>query len=351
MRIDNEAGELRATLRPAAGCSVVFTFLFFLASLGVVAISGAVLLWLRADLTGGTPPAILAPYAEQLPWHGHADRTALLVAGVWTVIWLWFAIGIGTALLRALFGSDVVAAGADLSVTKSIGPFGRTRSFALQSIRGFGIHRKDDALIVRLDDGSVQWLTTSGTAKERMQLRDLLRDRIPPVSPTEDRLTPRFEESVQPDGTHVVRVSAQSRRKTAGCVGAFAAAWLAATAWHIYRDRVVSPADPMLIVAALIAAVAFFVWKAEETWQVRKGWFLYERRFGPYQRRSVYETANFSVDESKDSDGDVWFRLYAEANGRKELLQSGMNDAIDVVALGRFLARVSGFPFYGLRDE
>lgn len=351
MRIDNEAGELRATLRSAAGCSVIFTFLFLLASLAVVAISGAVLLWLRAELTGGTPPAILAPYAEQLPWRGHADRTSVIVASVWTLLWIWFAIGIGTAFLRGAFGSDVVVAGADLSVTKRIGPFGRTRSFALQSIRGFAIHRKDDALVVRLDDGSTNWLTTSGTAKERMQLRDLLRERIHPVTPEEDRLTPHFEEIVQPDGTHVVRVAASVRRKTAGCVALFGGAWIVATAWHIYRDRVVSPFDPMLLVAALLAAGIYFLGKADESWQVRKGWFVYERRFGPYHRRSEYDSANFSMEEAKDSDGDVWFRLYAERNGRKELLQSAMNDPIDVEALGRFLARVSGFPFYGLREE
>ncbi|HWS72038.1 MAG TPA: hypothetical protein VN605_07980, partial [Thermoanaerobaculia bacterium] len=73
--------------------------------------------------------------------------------------------------------------------------------------------------------------------------------------------------------------------------------------------------------------------------------------FGPYRGRSEYDSANFSVEERRDSDGDIWYTLYAERDEKKENIHSAMNDPEDVVALGRFLGRESGFPFYGLREE
>jgi hypothetical protein len=352
MRIDNEAGELRTTLRSSAGCSVVVTFLFAAASLAVCGISLGVWFWMWETLHGRVPPAIINQYSEQFPWHGHVDGRALVVISIWTVMWLWFAYGIGLALLRQLFGSDVIAAGSDLSVTKRIGPFGRTRSFALQSIRTFDIYRKGNTLIVRLDDGSWTELTASGTAKERMQLRDLLRERIRPVpSSAIPALTAHFEELVQPDGTHVVRLAAKSRRQLVGCTATIAALWLAATVWHMFRGGRADFADPMLVVAVLLFVLLVFVSRAEQSWQVKKGWFAYVRSFGPYRARSEYDSANFSVEERRDSDGDLWFTLYAERDGKKENLHSALNDAEDVVSLGRFLGRESGFPFYGLREE
>ena len=352
MRIDNEAGELRATLRSSAGCGVIGTLLFAVAAIAVCGISMAVWYWAWETLHGRVPPAIINQYSEHFPWRGHLDGRALLVITIWTLAWLWFAFGIGSALLRQLFGADVIAAGSDLSVTKSIGPFGRTRSFALQSVRTFDIHRKDNGLIVRLDDGTWTPLTMSGTAKERMQLRDLLRERIRPVPASAiPALTPYFEESVQPDGTHVIRASAKSRRQLLGCTATVAGLWFAATAWHMLRGDRVNFADPMLLVAAFLLVLLIFVAKAEQSWQVKRGWFAYVRSFGPYRRRSEYDSANFSVEERRDSDGDIWYTLYAERDGRKENLHSAMNDAEDVSALGRFLGRESGFPFYGLREE
>lgn len=351
MRIDNEAGELRATLRSGAGCSVVVTFLFLAAALAVCGISLAVWYWAWETLHGRVPPAILNQYSAQFPWHGHVDGRALVVISIWTLVWLWFAWGIGLTFLRQAFGSDVIAAGSDLSVTKSIGPFSRTRSFALQSIRTFDIYRKGNTLIVRLDDGSWTELTASGTARERMQLRDLLRERIHPVpSSAMAGLTPHFDELVQPDGTHVVRVAAKSRRQLAGCTATLVGAWIAATAWRIARGSA-SLADPMVVIAVVLVVFFILLLKADQSWQVKKGWFAYVRSFGPYRGRSEYDSANFSVEQRRDSDGDIWFTLYAERNGKKENLHSALNDPEDVVALGRFLARESGFPFYGLAEE
>jgi hypothetical protein len=351
MRIDNEAGELRATLRSSAGCSVLVTILFTAAAIAVCCISYSVLLWFFDTYTGRTPPAILNQYSSDFPWQGKPDRIVLIVLGAWCLLWTWFAIGIASTCLRDLFGSDVIAAGADLSVTKSVGPFGRTRSFAVQSLRTFDVRRKDSALILRLDDGTSTELTKSGTAKERLQLRDLLRERLRPVGVMTPELTPHFEDSVQPDGTHVIRVSARARGQLVGCVGAFVAVWIAGTCWHIYRDHSFALFDPMSIGAVLLLAFVVFLVKAEESWQVKKGWFGHVRRFGPYNHRCEYDSANFSMKERRDSDGDLWFTLSAERDGRAEQLHSAMNDPVDVESLGRFLARESGFPFYGLREE
>jgi hypothetical protein len=352
MRIDNEAGELRATLAPrGGGCNVIVPFLFAVAFVAVWCIGLGVLVYVVFAFTGRTPPAILAQYRERVPWQGEVTRTAVVAVALVWLFWTFFAIGIVTSVMRALFGADVVALGSDLSVTKRIGPFGRTRSFALQGVRAIALRRKDGALILRQDDGSAVELTDAGSFTERTQLRDLLRERLPARPDLGPVLTPYFEDSVQPDGTHVIRVSQQSRQKLVGCTTAIAAIWLAATLWHVYRDRQFSLGDPMVLVAALLIAGLWCVVKSEQSWQVKKGWFAYVRRFGPYRGRSEYDSANLSVEESHDSDGDLWFTLYVERDGRRENVHTAMNDPEDVTALGRFLARESGFPFYGLREQ
>lgn len=347
MRIDNEAGELRATLRPAAG--IVATIGAFAGAAFVFAIAAAsasVFLLLT-----GRPPAFLAAYRDVLPWREAASRGVLIGAALWTLMWIFFSASAIASLLRTLLGSDVVVAGSDLAVTKRIGPFGRTRSFARQSVRAVAVRRKDGVLTVALDDDSVAELTASGTPRERKQLRDLLRERLQLTADTGATLATKFEVEHAPDGTRIVRVSAASRRRTAGCGAVIVALWLGAVAWHFINIRSVDLMDPMVLVAVLLIGGFVFVVRAEESWQVKKGWFAYDRRFGPYHRRTEYDSANFSVEESRDSDGDVSFTLNVERDGRRERLHSAADEPGEVVSLGRFLARESGFPFYGLREE
>jgi hypothetical protein len=351
MTIDREAGELRATLRPNAGGATVALALVAVVVLAVWCLGAGALVFFGAEALGRTEPALLMHVRQLVPRPASVGRVGLVVLALWNLLWTWFTLALAGQLLRALAGSDVVTAGSDLSVTNRIGPVARTRSFAVQSVRAVSLRRKDGALTIALDDGTIEELTTWGTRAERRELRDLLRERLP-LAPDESWSLPaRFEETTAPDGTRVVTLAAQSRRWRIGGAVAIAAVWLASTAWHVYRDRVADPFDPMLLAAALFAAAVYFVATHEESWQVRKGWFAHVQAFGPYRKRSEYDAAVFSVEESRDSDGDLSFALSIERNGRRERLYTAANEPEEVVALGRFLAHESGFSFHGLRDD
>jgi hypothetical protein len=128
------------------------------------------------------------------------------------------------------------------------------------------------------------------------------------------KIPDRWEEIVTPEGERALVPNVATRR-TQARVATVVAMGAAAVTFLIARGVV---RDPRLIAPSLMALAVAIAFAIGAVWLARGGWewrigasrLTLRKRFGA-NVRDVFEARRLLLDSSSDSDGDVWYALYA----------------------------------------
>jgi hypothetical protein len=295
---------------------------------------------------GWTPPAAFGNQIEQLPaW---AALLLLLFAAGWTAV----GVAMISSLLRLLFGRDqiVLTAGA-IRVRRSVGPFGRERMFTPNSIDWVAIKHATRMLCISVASKEIV-IASLGTWQDRSSIAATLQQRYGLKTPSElAQATAPAGWELEPSGDGFVSLrNASHDRSFIGCTGAVSVVcWLVAAAgivprWYETRALILTIGDELKLVVAVCSAIIVY-WAAQRTMTIRarRNELVIESKFGPWKHhRKVYDaTLRVSFQTTKNLD-DV-FTLEAANQDKSTKLSVRLNEASEVVALARVLARHTGW--------
>jgi hypothetical protein len=342
-----------------------FGALFLAAWLCIWAIGESFALWIlirgAIALVTGTPPDAGREPLQAGP--------AVMVGAfllLWVAIWTLGGIAAFAELLRLLFGEDrLVVSGGRLTVTWSRGPFRRSRSFERDAIERVLLLPPRDHLTLQVGGRRVT-LSGLGTREERSQAATTLVSELGIASAHvlagAPRLPERWESIVTPEGERALVPNVGTRR-TQARVASVLALGAGAVCFVIVRDV---PRNPGLIVGAVlelaftIALAALTMWLARGRmeWRIGSGRLTLRKRWGSTVS-DQFEARRLMIDSTSDSDGDVWYELYALGEGadasvpaatawrpmrpkNSRMIARMMNEPADMDDLAKWLARESG---------
>jgi len=234
---------------------------------------------------------------------------------VWLTIWTVGGIGALGEFLRLVWGVDrIVASSGRLVVTWIRGPFRSSRSFERESIRRMALSSPRGYLYLEAGPHHVE-LSRLGTRDERAEgAAELTAELALAPQPEGTVLPDRWEEIVTPEGERAVVPKLATRRTQAQIAGAIAMG-AALVTFLIARDI---PRQPQLAIPATIgfAITAALGWgtlrlaRRCTEWRLGNGSLTLRERSGGAVR-DRFETRRLLLDSSTDSDGDVWYELFA----------------------------------------
>jgi hypothetical protein len=281
---------------------------------------------------------------------------------VWLALWTVGGIAAIGELLRLLWGEDrMMVASGRLTVTWSRGPFRSSRAFERDAIRRISVLPPSDRLALELRTDRVD-LSRLGTRSERVEAAAALRRELslPETAlPAGQSLPNRWELIFTPEGDRALVPNLAVRRTQARVIAVLAMG--AGLVTFLIARRIVH--DPILMVPAFIAfaATSALAWAAiwwargRREWRIGHGRLTLRKRYGS-NVRDVFEARRLFLDETRDSDGDLWTELYALGDAQdpikrdKHGWRSGrpknsrtidrrMNEATEMQDLAAWLAR------------
>jgi hypothetical protein len=279
------------------------------------AVGEGFVLWILAKcawaLLTGTPPD---PGRQPL-----TAGPALMVGGFllfWLAVWTIGGIGAIGELLRLLWGEDrIVVSSGRLTVTWSRGPLRTKRSFERDAIRRISLLAPRNHLALESGTQRIE-LSRLGTPAERQEAAAVLCAELalPDADVNAATLPDRWDEVVTPEGERALVPNLSVRRKQAR-VGLVLAMVAAAITFFAARGighdlRLIAPAMVALVMTCLLTAGVVWLARGRMEWRIGSGRLTLRKRFGA-DVQDVFEARRLLLDSSTDSDGDVWYELYA----------------------------------------
>ena len=262
-----------------------------------------------------------------------------------------------------------MVSGGRLTVVWSRGPFRTARSFERDAIRRILVLAPRDWLALDAGRQRVE-LSRLGTRSERAEVAAELRTELALSESDrgEPQIPDRWEEIITPEVERALVPNPGVRRAQARVAAALTVASAAVTfliARGIVEDpRMLGPALIAVAVTCALATGAVWLSRGRWEWRIGHGRLTLRRRYGA-SAMDVFEARRLLLDSSTDSDGDVWYALYAlgdldDAAPRSAMgwhpphprnsrtIVRLMNDSSTVRDLGEWLSRETGI---GLEDR
>lgn len=339
--------EARLTLRGAGRWGGVAFLSFWLC---FWAVGEALVLWLLVAggwaLATGQPLGRGPAPVETVP----ALLTGLFLI-VWVSFWTFGGIAAWYELFRLIWSTDrILVRGDGIELERRVGPLTKRTFLPRDQLRG--IHRLMSGSKVQAEmTAKVIELTRNGTPAEQDELVKALiaelqlpaDEKLAPSLPDEWRAVPALE------GGEVLVRNPATRRTQARIMWIIALpfAWIALT---VLREAWTRP-NYGVIAAMLTVAAGFAVWAAvrltwaRDEWRIEPGRLVLQRRFCS-RAKEKFTGTTLRLMESRDSDGDEWFKLEAvDAAGAARKLQNAMHDPLTTRRLGQWLAARTGISF------
>lgn len=338
------------------GAAFLTVWLAFWA-VGEVVVLG-LLVWGGWSLLTGQPPrpgdAPLAP--------GPA-----VAAGLFLLVWLSFwTVGGYAAIrewMRLVFGRARLLAGPDgLTVEEGVWPFASRRFLARAELRRFFVATRRHVLSLQTDAAVVE-LLQGPTEAELRTAADALRAeyRLSDEAAVVAGLPAGWTELVSTEGEPILVRDPVARRRQARVLGVVFLVLAGATALLV-AETLDNP--NLAALAAIVGAFAGFAgWGTRRLARRRDEWVLGSRELRLQVRAGRHAEARFAaaglqLDESKDSDGDPYYRLLAVSGpepvptsdrgrrGEYHEIAAGGGDPTELQAFGRWLADRTRLPYH-----
>jgi hypothetical protein len=275
----------------------------------------------------------------------------LFVAG-----WTWAGLVTIRDAVRLWIGSDSVTMFEDrMRFSRSVGPFVLERDIARDRIAAIGIRGRNRDLVIE-EGGRQVIIATLGLEADRRRLGGELRSRYGLMTPGEREpgaLPKGWQSAAGPDGAVRLELPRGEQRPFAGCALIIAVVWWILVAFRFYaktsRGEPFAPTGgdwvAIFLGAALIALYAIAA-RATKSIELRRNLLVLKTSIGSWKKTREFRNATLSVafhTQARGS-GTDYFRLDVDANGGSQSLFTAVNDATEAVALGRFVARETGWP-------
>lgn len=310
---------------------------------------------LMALLSGAPPPGRQQPL-----------EIAPAIAGggfllVWLAFWTIGGIVAIRELLRLLWAEERLALEPDgVLVTRRLGPFLTRQKLARDEIRRVYVLPSTGALMAQVGTNTMK-LTELGTAAERMEAADRLRSELrltDEPSATGEALPEGWQEMRDFRGDVIVVPDLRTRRLQAWIVTVIAAlvggGLFLLVRSSLHNENLWALTLMVGAFACWLAWQALWLHRGRKEWRIERGRLVHQRRFG-WTVTELGETRALELTESRDGDGDYWYRLEAPLTdqpgkkpGRRVTLQQVMHDPTEPRGLGLYLAKRAGIPFRDL---
>lgn len=310
---------------------------------------------LMALLTGAPPRG----------WEQPLEIGPAPAVGAFLVVWLafWTIGGIAAIreLLRLLWAEDRLAVEPDgLLVTRRLGPFVTRQKVARDEIRRVYVLLSTGALMAQVGTNTMK-LTDLGTPSERAEAAEWLRSELrltDEMPATGEALPEGWQELRDFRGDVIVVPDLRTRRQQAWIVTVIAAlVW--GVVFLLVRGSLRN--DNLWVLTLMVGAFAcWLAWQAlwlhrgRKEWRIERGRLVHQRRFG-WSVTELAEARALELTESRDGDGDYWYRLEAPLTdqpgknpGRRVTVQQVLHDPTEPRGLGLYLARRAGISFRDL---
>jgi hypothetical protein len=304
----------------------------------------AALVWILASIARVLPEQ-LSTWGRDLMTSGGIAFIVFFLA-IWLTFWTIGGVSAITHVLRSLAGEDIIAlSGSGLDLVRRAGPFRKRYTLDRSAIRRIRIRPHDKAVVADVD-GRTQVLTTFGSVPEREAIRNWLDAHLQlPGKDAADRTgTPPAEWEVIADveTTRLRKVRPRARLIRSliawGLTAVMTAVWVRSV-----EDTRSANLPALSFVLLLGAGAAVSAWGRRE-WIVRHGELTFRRTFLTWRAERAFRDGRLEVTHKTDSDNDSHYTLIvADGQGRSSV-HSQMNDSMEVVDLGHWLAARTGFP-------
>lgn len=295
----------------------------------------------------------------------HADMGPVSAAFLllWLVAWTVGGLGVGRALLRLLFSSDVFSvAPTGFVLQQRIGPWKRTRWFFPGEIERLEMQGDEGPLVARQGRRRIP-LTDLGTPADRRWLLGLLGEAVgaPGSVALEDapgKLLPApagYDAETLPDGSVRLRYSAEQRFSQVGCVFGLALvmnSFLVGILTVLWRDPFEGEVFMRVLFWILLIPCAYlglglahgFLWSlfVRQEWRLSPN-LLEVRHRAPHRAWSErYTEAALALVSRRDDEGDEHFSLEVFAHGKGHSLGGG--DLENLRKLAALVTASTGWP-------
>ncbi len=280
---------------------------------------------------------------------------------VWVSFWTFGGIMAMRELLRMLWAEDhLVLSPGNLSLTRRLGPFSKTRQLAPADIQRVYLQLPSSVLVAQIGADSVE-LTNLGTLAERTEAAGQLRAALSLPADVENAgataLPKGWEEVFTPRGETVLTSDLKTRHKQALIVTGIAlVAWagLFLLLWESLRAPNLWGLTAMA--AALVVWLSWGSYRLHRTrkeWRLERGRLTLQRRTG-WQVIELAEARGLELIETHDSDGDRTYELRALETAdaafrrgkpaRHFTIHRVIHDPTEPRGLGRWLAQRAEIP-------
>jgi hypothetical protein len=141
--------------------------------------------------------------------------------------------------------------------------------------------------------------------------------------------------------------AARNRRTRLGCFGAIAATWWLLVAAGVYIRLMSGGALSGLVFSATVGValllVAYWASRPLITYHVSRNRLVKETKFGPWASRTEFTDSTLQISHRVQRNLEDLFVLEVHQHGAWTRLTSGRNQSGEVLALGRYLARQTGW--------
>ncbi|NMO18948.1 hypothetical protein HPC49_14525 [Pyxidicoccus fallax] len=279
----------------------------------------------------------------------------LLFMGVWLTGWTVGGI-FALRRLRALLVSEARLSFNRAGVTREwrLGPWWSRFHLERGALVDVDLGGPRGALFATLTTGKTVDLLRGGTAEQRRELLDALRERLSLAWDESSQVRhtpPGWDGEPLPAGGWVLRSPHEARQRQ-GRVWSVAALGLAACAvlltWRLLLNGGLRAgvlfAAVIAVLAALAAVMARRGFQGPESWEVRRGALVHARHGLFRTRRTEYASPELNVERTLDEDGDIRFDLWVRAKRMHWQLASSFNTPRGLLHLGNWLAHRLGSP-------
>ncbi len=310
-----------------------------------------------ADWARHLPPEL----ARILPHVRFAPNTTpplvLVFVGLWVALWTLGGLGAIHMVFRLLFGADEVRWDREkVEVNHLAGFFGSKQCIAWADLRDLRIVGM--RVVAETRRGLVQFVLV-GSGAEREELVHALRDAwqasgaataLPDAS-ADEALPAGWRHETAGDGRDALVGGTASTRAVAVFLGLFATVFGfagGAALRQAFQGHVGGWAGmPFLLIGGLMGFGALWIAHARTEYHWGAGSLeRVTRAFGRTWTKE-YTPLSLKLEQGKDSDGDVMWRLAAVAPGRREVIASNRDVPGDARRVGRWLAAKTGVRLEG----
>jgi len=234
---------------------------------------------------------------------------------VWLAIWTLGGVAAIGEFLRLMWGEDRIdVESGRLRVRWMRGPFRRGRTFERDAIHRISLSSPHEYLVLESGARRIE-LSRLGAREERRRAAETMNAMLSISHPADSGALPEpWQDIITPEGEHAVVANLITRRRQA--LFTTVLAMLGATVTFLVAGDV--PHQPALATPAVVglALTVLLVWGAlwlargRIEWRIGSGGLTLRRRYGA-SVRDMFEGRRLLLVASTDSDGDLWYELFA----------------------------------------